>query len=969
MSSAADTFLETAFRIRRGEARRAGLMFLYQLAIVATFIVGRTVRDTLFLSRYPLSRLPLMYVAVAVAVAAASYTYSRFADRYPRERVILASLLLSAAALSLAWLGVATEVAGRWLYPALYLLVEIIGALSMIQFWTFANDLFSAREAKRLFAFIGAGGVLASIACGFAIGGSAQQLGAPNLILIATALLVLAAVCVGAIVKECSAELAAARREPRGKVQESAGRTPLLPSKHLRLIAAMVCVTMLTSTIVDYQFKVVAQQSFQGREEALAAYFGWFYGFAGLISFVVQFFVLGRLLERAGVVWALLVLPLGLFAGAAAMVAAPLIPALIAATAAKGAENVFRYTVNDAAMQLLYVPVQSRQRARAKAFIDGVIKPVSVGLSGLAILALGKLAGSGSQALGFALQLGWADAALISGWIFFILAVRSEYLRTLLGTLRARRLDFDTPFSLAADGASVKVLEHALTSRRETDVLHALELLPSLSIAPGAKVRSLIDHPSAEVRVAVLHLLEKSRTEDCLELIRSRFSEEDPAVRSAAVHAFCVLGKLQAVEPVLPFLADPSPVVRGAAVAGLMRASGPEGARASAAALAALLGGADPAERIEGARAVERAALHQHWGAIETLLRDPELEVRLAAIRAAGAMKRIELAPVLITMLASARTAPAAARALAAYGPTLHPLLLEVLRREDEPAAIRRELPKILAQHGGEELLHALLELTGATDGPVLEAIARAASRLRERLGPVVIDETPLIAATRRQLHEAYRDLAIALDLGLGSDDLLTEALFLRHERRLSLVFQLLAVRFTSRTLELVWANLRSQDRARRANAIEVIDTIVPGEESRLLLPLLEARELEHRVQAGAESFVLERLDRARWLVRLARSEDPWIASCALFHLGQQGAPGSEPAVVERLATPEPLVRETACRALARLWAGGKTPEPASVAVVQRVLAADRSGAEAEPAMQSALDTLRDALEKRTAHG
>ena len=46
-----DAVLESAFRIRPGEGRQVFRMFLYLMGVVSTFIVGRTVRDTLFLRR------------------------------------------------------------------------------------------------------------------------------------------------------------------------------------------------------------------------------------------------------------------------------------------------------------------------------------------------------------------------------------------------------------------------------------------------------------------------------------------------------------------------------------------------------------------------------------------------------------------------------------------------------------------------------------------------------------------------------------------------------------------------------------------------------------------------------------------------------------------------------------------------------------------------------------------------------
>ena len=57
----------------------------------------------------------------------------------------------------------------------------------------------------------------------------------------------------------------------------------------------------------------------------------------------------------------------------------------------KGAENVFRYTVNEAALQLLYLPVAPQARAGAKAFIDGLLKPGTMAVGGVLLVAFRAL--------------------------------------------------------------------------------------------------------------------------------------------------------------------------------------------------------------------------------------------------------------------------------------------------------------------------------------------------------------------------------------------------------------------------------------------------------------------------------------------------------------------------------------------------------------------------------------------------
>ncbi|MCX7959518.1 MAG: hypothetical protein N3B13_10775, partial [Deltaproteobacteria bacterium] len=153
---------ENIFNMQSREVRKTFLMFLYILLGVSTFIIGRAVRDALFLSRYNISSLPYMYVLVALVVSLSALIYSRYIKNFRTSSVIIFIDLLFACLFILFWLAIRFKVTD-YIYPALYVFVEIAGSLIIVPFWTFANEIFTSREAKRLFGIIGAGGVLANV--------------------------------------------------------------------------------------------------------------------------------------------------------------------------------------------------------------------------------------------------------------------------------------------------------------------------------------------------------------------------------------------------------------------------------------------------------------------------------------------------------------------------------------------------------------------------------------------------------------------------------------------------------------------------------------------------------------------------------------------------------------------------------------------------------------------------------------
>ena len=74
-----------------------------------------------------------------------------------------------------------------------------LGSLLISQFWSLANDIYDARQAKRVFGFIGGGASLGGIIGAGIAGQFARAIGTNNLLLAAAVLLALCGVIVSTI--------------------------------------------------------------------------------------------------------------------------------------------------------------------------------------------------------------------------------------------------------------------------------------------------------------------------------------------------------------------------------------------------------------------------------------------------------------------------------------------------------------------------------------------------------------------------------------------------------------------------------------------------------------------------------------------------------------------------------------------------------------------------------------------------
>src|SRR6059058_4262287 len=217
MSTRLERALEAGLRIRPGEQRRVALMAAYAANAIGAVVVGRSVRDALYLANRPAQGLAGMYIWSSIAIVLVSYLYARIADKANRGALNAMCALVCAAFCAGFWALLNLNDA-PWIYAALYIFVEAMGSLVVIQFWTMANDVFHAREAKRLFGLIGGGGTLANVIFGLVVGKYAKSIGATNLLWLMVGQLVLCAFLARAGSKLASTSQGFAQRaRPRQK--------------------------------------------------------------------------------------------------------------------------------------------------------------------------------------------------------------------------------------------------------------------------------------------------------------------------------------------------------------------------------------------------------------------------------------------------------------------------------------------------------------------------------------------------------------------------------------------------------------------------------------------------------------------------------------------------------------------------------------------------------------------------------
>jgi ATP/ADP translocase len=338
--------------IRADERRLTWTTFFVLFGVMTSHAILEAARDALFLSRLPPSRLPWVYMGVAFF---SLLLYALRQTRGGQVRVAELSRLVCFGAVGSVLFWVALEHMDTRILYALYMWPAILATSVIVRFWTLTSNLFSVGQAKRLYTLLGVGGVLGAIfgsAMARAVLAVRQE---QDLLLASAAVLLLTALGPVLLMPRPAARavspVPAVPAEPRIATLVQPLRQAM-QRPYLRRVGAMIFVSTLAFTVVDYSFKSMVSE--QVAPERLGEFFSMTYIILNSLSLFAQVFVVGWLVRVLGVNQVLGVLPVLLVLGTFGII---LGGGLIAASILKGFDGMLRNSLHRTASEVLYVPL------------------------------------------------------------------------------------------------------------------------------------------------------------------------------------------------------------------------------------------------------------------------------------------------------------------------------------------------------------------------------------------------------------------------------------------------------------------------------------------------------------------------------------------------------------------------------------------------------------------------------------
>jgi ATP:ADP antiporter, AAA family len=323
---------------------------------------------------------------------------------------------------------------------AFYLWLGIFNVLVVSNFWSFANDLYTEEQGKRLFAIIGIGASIGAIIGAFVPHLLDRVLGAYSLMLVAAGGLGLSIVLYR--IADLRERSRTARGAPQGTAEKSeamsrkGGFTLVIKDRYLRLLAVMLLVATIINTTGEYVIgKLATERSKQYAAEVAPAdaapaavaqpdpskpgaaksdaakpnagtpskpagkhasvdsaqgryleqFYSSYYGVVNLLSFVLQALIVARLLTWLGIRRTLFIMPLVVLGG---WLALGLFVNVTMVRIEKTAENSLDYSLHNTLRHALFLPTDRDSKYKAQAAIDTFFFRMGDVIAGLGIVFL-----------------------------------------------------------------------------------------------------------------------------------------------------------------------------------------------------------------------------------------------------------------------------------------------------------------------------------------------------------------------------------------------------------------------------------------------------------------------------------------------------------------------------------------------------------------------------------------------------
>lgn len=482
------------------------LFFLHNFFINAGTILVYVSANVLLLENHPEYSLPIAYIVAAIAVMIAGKIYEHFEHHLLLKKLslgtMLATLFMVVVVMGLLMVGhgVATAIAIMVGYRIIYLLINL-------EFWGLSALVFNVRQSKRLFSVIGSGDT------------PAKSLGAVLAVLIHSPSILMILLIISLLFFALSLytqiltfKYTDIPNPHHARERSQSDVAPAFIQKYFsgNKLLTSLCLGMMaisaTATWIEYHFFVNVKYKFHSQHEVIL-FVGSLLTATYLIATIVKVLFSGKTVEKFGIKLTARLLPLVTVITSLGLLISSLFrhddPSLLVYYCISYfLFEIVRRTIFDPVFLVLFQPLSTKMRLKGHTLAKGLYEPLGMMIAGILLYIIYTMKWS-NVSITMDLSLLFALSAL------FLLGKAykhyKEELRNAIGKRFIRSID------IASTAEVLPIIQENIISGKKEEVINAIDWISRYkpNLFPNY-IYQLLNHESVAVRFKTLDTLQRS---------------------------------------------------------------------------------------------------------------------------------------------------------------------------------------------------------------------------------------------------------------------------------------------------------------------------------------------------------------------------------------------------------------------------------------------------------------------------
>jgi hypothetical protein len=809
--------------------------------------IGWSITDTLFLITVGPEKLPIIYMIMPLLMIIFTPLYSYLLNRYGIDTVF--NMILGLLVVGGVTFLVLTEY--EILSPYIYYVAKLYSFIWFIAlytiYWSFIDRYFDILDAKRLFPLFSGGLSSGAVLGGILVSSFTKVVKTEYLFLLWSFMALLALPMLYHLKKRWIRLEHSEDEETGGFIEETANVLRNIKSSRYILLLNLAMLGMIfLTTVCEYQYLDIFSR--QGNTEELASLFGNLFAFANAFNLVANFFLFNRMIAFFGVSNMTLFQPLFyLFSFAFFLYDYGLGAALFGFFTYQGIQT----SIDANNWNFLYNAVPSRVKTSVRTFVENLMDPVGTAIAGLFLLLFAPaLKRQQISLIGF----------IVAGvYLICILLLRSTYLRAMITNLKKEWLDFSKSAGEIlkhVKDTEVDKLETYALSQNVKDAYMAIHLLwiedEFVALKNLLKYFNKYPEENREKLTPLLALILENENNEIIRKLLLWLEGKDFDQSPSLIE---VLGSHGLIQPqkVSVMLESSNPAEQGAAAISLLNSWDISDSYKAMRVVDRLLNGNSEQKKV-GIRILGKSKQERYSHFLAPYLKDRNPGIRKTALEAIFKLVNKNSNRLIPNLLEIIETGDEEERIIA----------MDALEKIKDSSCItpllsisenftphqKRRLEKLIVSIGLQSVPTIVTVFRGRQYTATARSIAaRALSKLAfpqleiffmEIIHTVILRGYEFLYFHVLLHRTAHKTPGLTV-LSKHYKDI--------HNLIIEFILELLTIGGRLPDFELISASLRSNNPKIRANAIETIEQGISRDIFKILLPLVDSRSLEEKMQ------------------------------------------------------------------------------------------------------------------------